>query len=124
MVVDVPPPKSSRQYIIMEEVCRSLGRGLPFHRDWVTGPDSLVDVYRRAGLEVVRNWESDNYVEERMLEKGKAGEVFEGIAETYVWRWLGEDGGEERDAVLRDEARKRFVRLFEEVSDEEEGGRG
>jgi len=119
MIIDVPTLLSSRQYLLMEEVNTELGKKLPFNRAWVQDSESLAEVYKQAGLEVVKNWESENYVPETILPRETAGEVFDRIAKTATWGELGK-AGEEKLV----EARKRYVELFERVSNEEEGGRG
>jgi len=119
MIIDVPTPKSGRQYQIMEVVNRELGAELAFNRRWVRDEESLPEVMRGAGLHVERSWESESYVDETVLGRGMAGSVFERLAGSNgMW------GDVEMWKGGREAARRRFVEVWEGVADEEEGGKG
>lgn len=112
IIIDVPTEDHTLQYLSNGPLRRAVGKPFVFDREWVRDIHSLEELYRDAGMEVVKSFRTRSYISERWWEADEGMTAFEEQLRT-TFKWVTED-----DALL-EKARQVWPKLWQENLNED-----
>jgi ubiquinone/menaquinone biosynthesis C-methylase UbiE len=91
IIIDVPTERRNLQYLLNYSLRQALGNPMAYKLDWVQSAKSLEDIYRAAGLGVVKTIHTSSYIPAKWYEANQALEVFEEkTANSGLWKNMAE----------------------------------